>query len=145
MVDIFDDEDKDIGSDKFRSMVNKKQVIKDLNSVGMSIDSASMDSANVITAILPSTIVVEVVSEFCNVRMHPSHISLKHSTKSKGSKLSFDDIVTGSLIENSDKWYKLTDGGFVHDSQVKEVNRINEINEINEVKETNQVKETSEV
>ena len=145
MVDIFDDENKDIGSDKFRSMVNKKQVIKDLNSVGMSMDSTSMDSTNVITAILPSTIVVEVISEFCNVRMHPSHISLKHSTKSKGSKLSFDDIVTGSLIENSDKWYKLTDGGFVHDSQVKEVNRIDEVSEINEVKETNQVKETSEV
>jgi hypothetical protein len=139
MVDIFDDENKDTGSGKFRSMVNKKQVIKDLNSVGMSMDSTSMDSTNVITAILPSTIVVEVVSEFCNIRMHPSHISLKHSTKSKGSKLSFDDIVTGSLIENSDKWYKLTDGGFVHNSQVKEVNRTDEISEINEVKETREV------
>ena len=74
-------------------------------------------------ASIPSQLLILVTDEYANVRRFPTHIAYQERRVIKGTKLSFDDLVAGEFIVNSDKWYKVEDG-YIHESQVKEINEV---------------------
>lgn len=82
-----------------------------------------VDDVYVLDASIPSELLIIVKDDYANIRIAPTHIANRVKKVSKGAKLSFDKIVTGGLVQNSDQWYQVT-GGYIHSSQVEEVNEI---------------------
>jgi len=81
------------------------------------------DDVYVLDASIPSELLIVVKDEYANIRIAPTHIAVRAMKANKGSKLSFDKIVTGGLVQNSDQWYKV-EGGYIHSSQAEEVNEV---------------------
>lgn len=100
--------------DKFNKSEKADKKVKEVVEV---VEPTILDGA------IPSQLLIIVTADEAKVRSFPTHISQKLSRKTKGAKLSFDEIVTGSLVANSDKWYKI-EGGYIHSSQVVEVNEV---------------------
>ena len=86
-------------------------------------NGVEITDTNITDASIPSQLLILVTDEYANVRRFPTHIAYQERRVIKGTKLSFDDLVTGEFIVNSDKWYKVEDG-YIHESQVKEINEV---------------------
>jgi hypothetical protein len=82
-----------------------------------------IEDVYVLDASIPSELLIIVKDTHANIRIAPTHIANRVKKVNKGTKLSFDKIVTGGLVQNSDQWYKV-EGGYIHSSQVEEVNEV---------------------
>jgi hypothetical protein len=85
------------------------------------VEIEETEDVYVLDASIPSELLIIIKDESANIRIAPTHVAMKNGRVAKGTKLSFDKIVTGGLVQNSDQWYKV-EGGYIHSSQVEEVN-----------------------